>query len=532
MSYDNLGIMLDCSRNGVLKVETVKRFIELMSAMGFNSLQLYTEDTYEVEGQPYFGYKRGRYSNEEIKEMDVFAKNHGVELIPCVQTLAHLNIFRWNDYREINDCADILLAEEEKTYRLIDDMFASLAKNFTSRRVNIGMDEAHMLGLGKYLDKHGYRNRFSIICRHLQRVMEISAKYGFKPMMWSDMFFNLLGGGNNFDKRVVLTDEQKALIPKNLSLIYWDYYHTEENDYKNIIDCHKQFGREIWFAGGGWSWNGFCPATYYALAASKAAVKSCIAGNITNMFLTLWGDNGRECSPFATLPTLYSFAEYVKGNFDDEKIKNSFKKIYCYDFDDFCALSLPDCLSANKVQTKNPSKYMLYNDPFLGIYDNTYLEHGESHYADCAKKLCDVAKQGGEFSYLFENAANLCKVLEVKYALGVKTRNVYLSGDKSALRKLAIDDYIKVERALQDFYESFCALWEKECKPFGFEVQDVRLGGLILRIKHCRRRIIEYLEGKTESIPELEETILPLSGNDKEQLRDNVWLKYVSAGTV
>ena len=45
MSYDNLGIMLDCSRNGVLKVETVKRFIELMSAMGFNSLQLYTEDT-------------------------------------------------------------------------------------------------------------------------------------------------------------------------------------------------------------------------------------------------------------------------------------------------------------------------------------------------------------------------------------------------------------------------------------------------------------------------------------------------------
>lgn len=532
MSYDNLGIMLDCSRNGVLKTSTVKRFIELISAIGYNTLQLYTEDTYEVEGQPYFGYKRGGYSSEEIKEMDAFAQNYGVELIPCVQTLAHLNIFRWNDYREINDFADILLVGEEKTYKLIDDIFASLAKNYSSRRVNIGMDEAHMLGLGKYLDKHGYQNRFSIICRHLHRVIEIAEKYGFKSMMWSDMFFNLMGGGNNFDKKVALTDEQKALIPENLSLIYWDYYHTNKSDYKNIIDCHKQFGREIWFAGGAWSWNGFCPATYYALAASKAAAKSCIDGNIKNMFLTLWGDNGRECSPFASLPTLYSFAEYVKGNFDDEKIKNSFKKIYGYDFEDFCVLSLPDCLTEDNVHTNNPSKYMLYNDPFLGIYDNTYLEHGESHYRCLHEKLCDISNQGGEFSYIFENAANLCSALEIKYALGVKTRKAYLSGDKDALRNLAVNAYAKAEKEINIFYNSFRALWEKECKPVGFEVQDVRLGGLMLRIKNCRRRIIEYLEGKTESIPELEETILPLSGNDKEQLRDNVWLKYVSAGTV
>ena len=34
---------------------------------------LYTEDTYEVDGQPYFGYMRGRYSKEEMKEIDDFA---------------------------------------------------------------------------------------------------------------------------------------------------------------------------------------------------------------------------------------------------------------------------------------------------------------------------------------------------------------------------------------------------------------------------------------------------------------------------
>ena len=64
-----LGVMLDCSRNAVLKVETVKQYACLLKKMGYNTLMLYTEDTYEVENQPYFGHLRGRYSKVELKEM-------------------------------------------------------------------------------------------------------------------------------------------------------------------------------------------------------------------------------------------------------------------------------------------------------------------------------------------------------------------------------------------------------------------------------------------------------------------------------
>ena len=48
-----------------------------------------------------------------------------------------------------------------------------------------------MLGLGNYLKKHGYVNRFEMLSRHLSRVCEIAQRYDFKPMMWSDMFFRL-----------------------------------------------------------------------------------------------------------------------------------------------------------------------------------------------------------------------------------------------------------------------------------------------------------------------------------------------------
>ena len=79
-NFDTFGIMIDCSRNAVYTVHALKRFIDLMSAMGYNALLLYTEDTYEVEGEPYFGYFRGRYTQAEIKEIDAYAKNKGIEL--------------------------------------------------------------------------------------------------------------------------------------------------------------------------------------------------------------------------------------------------------------------------------------------------------------------------------------------------------------------------------------------------------------------------------------------------------------------
>ena len=65
-----LGVMLDCSRNAVMKAEELKKFILILKKLGYNCLQLYTEDTYEIEGEPQFGYRRGKYSKAELKEID------------------------------------------------------------------------------------------------------------------------------------------------------------------------------------------------------------------------------------------------------------------------------------------------------------------------------------------------------------------------------------------------------------------------------------------------------------------------------
>ena len=124
--FNMFGIMIDCSRNAVMTVDYMKSYLERLAILGYNMVMLYTEDTYKIEGEPFFGLMRGAYTEEEIRELDEYAYSLGIEMIPCIQTLAHLEqIFRWSHYNEINDCNGILLVDEQKTYDLIEKMIAT-----------------------------------------------------------------------------------------------------------------------------------------------------------------------------------------------------------------------------------------------------------------------------------------------------------------------------------------------------------------------------------------------------------------------
>lgn len=511
-NFNRLGVMLDCSRNAVMNIPALKKWIDIMSDLGYNTLMPYTEDTYEVDNQPYFGYLRGRYSQKELREIDDYAYENGIELIPAIQTLAHLNsIFRWPAYRDINDCNDILLAGDDKTYQLIEDMFASLEKTVRTRIVNIGMDEAHMLGRGKYQDIHGFENRFDILLNHLKKVAEIAEKHGFECIMWGDMFFRLAGG--DYYNNASVPERIKEMIPHNVNLIYWDYYSTDKEHYSNQIKNYSAIKEGIWFAGGLWSWTGFAPHNGYSIDATKAAFDACIKHGVKDIFLTMWGDNGAECSKFSLLPSLYYASQMVHGIEDLKVIKNGFYEKFGITFDDFMLADLPGTPNDNRKATFNPEKYMLYNDCFLGQLDSTVSDGDADKYAICASNLKNL-ESNAQFGYLFKTLLTLCEVLSVKYDIGVRTRKAYESKDTSALKNI-IADYDRLIALINAFYDAFKEQWEKENKPNGFEVQDIRIGGLRLRVQHCKERLEAFSEGKIPSLPELDEPILDFHGAEK-----------------
>ena len=519
------GLMIDCSRNAVMNLTAIKRFVKVTSALGYDTLMLYTEDTYEVDSEPFFGHLRGRFSKSELKEADAFCRENGVELIPCIQTLAHLNaIFKWRGvYGDINDTEDILLADEEKTYNLIDKMFSTLSQCFTSRKIHIGMDEAYMVGLGKYRDKHGDADRFDIINRHLHRVCEIADKYGFKPMIWSDMFCKLAVSSWDYYSTADLEEiRKKAGLPENVTLVYWDYYSTDYNRYSDMIKKNKAFDRPVVFAGGAWTWTGFVPLNKYSFEITSPAFKACRDNGIDDIFLTMWGDNGGECSRFAVLPALCYASELLNGNDSIDSAKAKLKALTGMEFDDFMLLDKFNTPS-DKLRG-NPSKYLLYCDPFTGIFDADIQDGVNDYYKELYNKLSSV-KATDDYKPYFESATALADVLSVKAELGVKTRAAYLAGDTNKLKAIAENDYNAAVNKLRVFHKAFRKFWFFENKPHGFDVQDIRLGGLIMRLESCRDRLLEYCANTDAKIPELSEPVL-------ECERFGSWNNIVTANVI
>jgi hexosaminidase len=322
------GTMLDCSRGAVLTVNTVKEIIRQHALMGLNTIMLYTEDTYEIDSEPYFGYMRGRYTLKELQEIDDYAASFGIDMIPCIQTLAHLgNVLRWNTYSEFTDSAGILLVDDQRTYEFVEKMIKTCRTAFRSKRIHIGMDEAHFLGRGKYYDLHGDCDKSELYLRHLDRVTELCEKYEFRPMIWGDMPFRIAGYQSYTDSNDPIDPNRlEACIPETVDLIYWDYYSTTPERYAEFIHAHKKLSKDIIFSGGAWRWANFAPNLTHSLQSARDALSQCVKDGINEVFVTLWGDGGSESSIFSCWPAVQMYAECnFYDNVSDEHLASRFK---------------------------------------------------------------------------------------------------------------------------------------------------------------------------------------------------------------
>lgn len=513
--FEELSYMLDCSRNAVPTVDTVKKLIRRMALMGFNALQLYMEDVYQLDGYPYFGYMRGRYTKEELKEIDRYAARFGVEVIPCIQTLAHLNaIFRWDVFAPVHDTADILLTDAEETYNLIRAMVSTCAEVFTSRKIHIGMDEAEMLGKGRHEARYGYEDRTSILLRHLNRVAEICREFGFRPKMWSDMFTKSLAALPE-EQWASHEEEIRSRIPEQVQLVYWDYYSRQKEKYDYNIRLHQRLSQDICFAGGAWKWSGFAPLLDHSMMVSRMALESCIAHGVKDIMLTAWGDNGAECDMWTTLPVMQYYAEVCHtgtAEVAEETVAERMLACTGVYYEDMMATSHLNYVPHNPApgrMSAGPTKYYLYQDPMLGLFD-CHVDPAAcaAHFHQCAEEMHAAARHNTREALVFETMEALALALEKKCDFGIRLKKAYDADDRIALAVLE-RECAEIIRRVEYFRGKLEAQWREKYKPFGWEVQDIRLGGLMCRLHTTASRIRAYLDGVTQHLEELEESRLP-----------------------
>ena len=277
MYFKTFAVLVDCTRSAVMNVSHFKKWLLRLALMGYNMAMLYTKDAYQVPGEPYFGYMRGPYSLEEMKDVDSYAQKLGVEMIASIQALGHLEpILRWPAYAGVKDTDNCVMVDKAETYTLLEKMIKFWSDAFSSRRIHLGMDETQDLGRGRFMDLNGYVPPYELYNRHLRKLCAICDKFELKPMIWSDMYFRY--ANKNMDYYGKEDDIAKEIIkdiPENVQLSYWDYYHRDKQIYIDKLSLQKKFNKTLpVMASGIWTWI----RLWCDFEQTKAVTSACMDG--------------------------------------------------------------------------------------------------------------------------------------------------------------------------------------------------------------------------------------------------------------
>lgn len=512
------GPMLDMSREGVLKVESVKKYLDMIACLGMNMLMLYTEDTYEIEGYPWFGYKRGRYTVEELREIDDYAYALGIEVIPCIQTLGHLEKYlEWVASAPVKDTKFNIMPGTEESLKFIEDMLITCKKAFRSNNIHIGMDEAVDVGTGTYFKKHRNEviDQHELIFDHLDKVCKLCTKYDYKPIIWSDLFFPDPDSREIYTYNSHLPEEYKDKIPENIRFMYWYYSGQNKDRYLTLLKRHKETGNPIAFGGSGWNWEGFAPNNKFGFDCSIPALEACLDENPEMLLNTLWGNGGCEPSFFLCFPSNALYAEYHWSGREASEER-------AWDICEFVTKIPKEIFEAT-----DDLNFGLYGNQILGrkllridvfetirVSEEWFLNEnlpdvfhdGEpmKTYREAADKLRKYVEEHGDWNEYFTLEEIVLRTAAYKAEIHTNLRKAYIEGDKKELERIMKEILPTVRECYKKLYETFQKQWRREYKMFGWEVHCQRFGFQIARIDYAIETIGQYLSGELSCIEELD----------------------------
>ena len=510
MYIPGIGVMIDASRNSVPAPGFLRDVLDRMALMGLNCLILYMEDVYELEGEPRFGYMRGGYTREQLRQLDDYAHPYGISIVASIQVLGHLEkVLRFPEYASLQDSPSCLLVGEEKTYELIGKMLQTIGQCLRSRMVIVGMDETHGLGEGRYRQKNGVRRPLDIFLEHLQRVHALARESGLEIALYSDMLFSYSSPRHVYlDPEEAPDPEICARLPEDAGLIYWDYYSRDPSLLNGMMKRHRDTGRAI-YAGPLLSVSSFCVNYPFTFRTAEPALEAVKKYQIPMAYGCLWHDDGAECCDWLGLLGMQYYAEsaYREDSVGREVLDARFAActgLRAGWFADAAFLDAIPCSNPENRWPPNPSKYLLWQDPLEGLYDGDLRGLGlDEHYGKTAERLEADMEEAGEEGWFLQVPLLLAKVLHVKTALGERLHLHYKDKDRAALQKDAEQLEVLLDR-VNELRIAHRKQWMTTCSPFGWSRLELRYGGLTARIETACHRLGRYLDGSLSELPELE----------------------------
>jgi hypothetical protein len=293
------GFMLDISRNKVPKLETLKKYVDLLADLKYNHFELY------VEGFSFFYpsfehlYTEGMtpITPKEYRSLEKYAKDRMIDLVPCHNGLGHMTawlkhypelavmpdgMFFWGSHREPSTINPL----DERSLELVKSFYNDTLKYTKSQFFNINLDEPYELGHGKTEEEAKKIGVGELYLNYVLKLYDFMKENKKTPLIWGD----------------VLNHHPEALVklPKDLIFVDWgyDYDYPFHKTLKQLGDL----GVKFMAAPGTSSWNSITGRRTTMFENIRQVVLHTKLNKGLGMLLTDWGDNGHLQMLPASIP--------------------------------------------------------------------------------------------------------------------------------------------------------------------------------------------------------------------------------------
>jgi hexosaminidase len=499
--YTFRGIMLDVSRNAVVRVDYLKERIAKLALVGLNRFCLYTEEVFPVPGEPLFGYARGRYTKADIQELVRYGKLFGVVLFPCIQTLGHMeHILKYPHYSPLKDNDTVYNVYAKDLYAFIAKTIDAAVEPYDTDFIHVGMDETFGLGRGLAFREGERIDPRQLYVDHVNKIADICRKKKLKPIMWGDVVLGEAGAEG-------MDASQTSKLPKDMGMNYWNYAHCDRTKYANAIKDFRKMGFEPTLSPGLWSWSRFFPAYYKAEANIASLLETGKSLGVKSALNTHWGDDGHECLFDLNLPAhTYFLAQCTETKGVESHTKKRFTAVFQADFDAVVSTQEIDRAGYRPkgILPFNTGKCFFYDDPAQGLFSGLpFVKPATATYRSLSKKMHGHAKHKGPFQKYFRFSASFCDFLAIKADLRRRAMSAYKAKNKPELKGI-LRDIAEAKTRLSSTHRIYRELWLEERSPFGLEIIEGRIGTLQIRLDYLAHILSEYLHGNLLKLEELD----------------------------
>jgi hexosaminidase len=284
------GVMLDISRDKVPTMETLYQLVDMLAGWKINQFQLYTEHTFAYRNHREVWADASPVTAEEILALDAYCRERHVELVPNQNSFGHMH--RWlkhERYRTLGETETefetpwgtisppfSLSPAVPASLDLIEELYAELLPNFTSRMFNVGCDETIDLGLGRSKELVAQRGKGRVYLDFLLEIYQRVTAHGRTMQFWGDII-------NQYPDLV-------PEVPKDTIALEWGY--EADHDFPGKAKLFADSGVPFYVCPGTSSWRTIAGRTDNCTGNIRNAAENGLKHGAIGLLNTDWGDQG------------------------------------------------------------------------------------------------------------------------------------------------------------------------------------------------------------------------------------------------